>query len=276
MSETLQTVILGLVQGLCEFLPVSSSGHLALLQKFFNFDAAIVLAFDLLLHCATVLVVIIFFRREIFKLIIHWLGGLVSANERERGEWLYGWYIIAATILTGFIGLSLKNFVEQAMASPLYVGCGLLVTGGFIALVPLMAERKGLLSFKAAILIGIVQGLAVFPGLSRSGSTIAAALLLGVSVHEAFRFSFLISVPAVLGASLLEILKLLKEFNFNLSAAAATLPSGTLYAVLIAFISGWIALRLIRSLVLSGRWAYFSLYCLILGSAAILLSLEIF
>lgn len=275
MNNVLHTFILGLVQGLCEFLPVSSSGHLALLQKFFNFDDSGALAFDLLLHCATVLVVIIFFRLEIFNLIVHWTGGFFSPLERERGEWLYGWYIIIATIITALIGLPLKGIVEKAMSSPLSVGGGLLLTAMLIALVPLMAEHQGLLSLKAAILIGVVQGFAVFPGLSRSGSTIAVALLLGVSVSEAFRFSFLISVPAVLGASLLELLKLFKESD-GLKAAAATLPDGVLWAVIAAFVSGWIALKLMKSLVLSGRWAYFSLYCLLLGSAAILFSLDIF
>jgi undecaprenyl-diphosphatase len=112
---------------------------------------------------------------------------------------------------------------------------------------------------RAALVVGLVQGLAVFPGVSRSGSTIAAALFMGLAAGEAFRFSFLLSIPAILGAALLE----------GLEAGAAPLPPGWLMAAIAAFLLGWISLRLLRPLVLSGRWAYFGVYCFLLGLAAV-------
>ena len=272
MEFNIHTFILGTVQGLCEFLPVSSSGHLALLQRFFGFGQEGqegLLAFDLLLHCATVLAVLLFFWRDIATLFGQWLWGCVSPAGRESEGWRCGWAILMACVLTALIGLPLKGVVEHMMASPLAVGCGLLVTAGLLALVPLIPERSQALSWKAALIVGIAQGLAVLPGVSRSGATIASGLLMGLAVSDAFRFSFLISVPAILGASLLEGLKLYR-------GGTAPLPEGCLLAVGAAFVLGWLALKLMRRLVLSGRWAYFGLYCLLLGCVAILSSLDIF
>ncbi|MCR4817624.1 MAG: undecaprenyl-diphosphate phosphatase [Fretibacterium sp.] len=283
MAFDLHTFILGVVQGLCEFLPVSSSGHLALLQNFFGFNQDGLLAFDILLHCATMLAILIFFRREIGRLLVRWTSGLFSRNARQTLEWKYGWSILLASALTAAVGLPLKKTVEKMMESSLAVGCGLLVTAGLLAVVPLWTAEENTLSegqtprprteislqLRAVIVVGIVQGLAVLPGISRSGSTIAAGLIMGLAVGEAFRFSFLISIPAVLGASLLEALKLFRDGDM-------ALPVGWFWAAAAAFVLGWIALKLMHRLVLSGRWAYFGLYCLLLGSASILAALEIF
>ena len=261
------TFILGIIQGLCEFLPLSSSGHLALLQTFFGFSQDGLLVFDLLLHCSTVLVVLIFFRQDILRLMSGWTQGLFSRAVRKREEWAYAWCGLLAVAATGAVGLPLKGVVERMMSSPIAVGCGLLVTAGLLFLVPLFMDRKMRLSPGKALLIGLVQGLAVLPGVSRSGSTIAMGLILGLAVEEAFRFSFLISVPAVLGASLLEGIRAWRS-------GVVLLPQGWLWAALAAFFLGWLALKLLHRLVLSGRWAYFGIYCLLLGCAAILTGLK--
>ncbi|MBR1671943.1 MAG: undecaprenyl-diphosphate phosphatase [Fretibacterium sp.] len=289
MTFDLHTFILGVVQGLCEFLPVSSSGHLALLQNFFGFNQEGLLAFDLLLHCATVLVILLFFRRETGLLAVQWTGGWFSSRARQSWGWRYGWSILLASALTAAVGLPLKNTVERLMGSSLAVGCGLLVTAVLLAIVPLWTSGENTsdgvpaslryeagrpLTLRAVLAVGIVQGLAVLPGVSRSGSTIAAGLIMGLAVDEAFRFSFLVSVPAVLGASLLEGLKLYREGL--ILTGDGVLPAGWLWAAAAAFVLGWIALKLMHRLVLSGRWAYFGLYCLFLGSAAILAALAIF
>ena len=162
--------------------------------------------------------------------------------------------------------MPLRDVVDSAMRSQIAVGSGLLVTAGLLFLVPLFPEREKKLYLRASIFVGIVQGLAVFPGVSRSGSTIAACLLMGLAVGEAFRLSFLVSIPAILGASLLEGLKLWRN------AGARSLPEGWGWAVLAAFILGWAALKLMRRLVLSGRWVYFGIYCLLLGIFAVVSS----
>lgn len=258
-----ETLILGAIQGLCEFLPVSSSGHLALVQNHFGLGGDGLLAFDLLLHCATMLAVLLFFRRDLCALASEWLRGCVSESARGSGGWRYGWAILAATGVTGIVAMPLRGVVELAMRSPIAVGSGLLITAALLFLVPLFPDRERRLYLGAALFVGLAQGLAVFPGVSRSGATIAAGLFLGLAVGEAFRFSFLVSIPAIMGASLLEGLKLWKNGGID------SLPEGWGWAVLVAFFLGWMALKLMRRLVLSGRWVYFGVYCLLLGMFAI-------
>lgn len=270
MAFNVETLVLGAVQGLCEFLPISSSGHLALFQIFFGLDQGGLLSFDVLLHCATMLAVLVFFWKDVVTIAGQWLRGLLFSAEREREGWRMGWFILLSSAATALVGLPLKGTVERAMTSPLAVGGGLLLTGTILALTPLFADRQGRLRAAAAIVVGLAQGAAVLPGISRSGATIAAGLLMGLAVGEAFRFSFLISIPAVLGATLLELLKIHRV------GTVAALPEGWAWAVAVAFVLGWLSLRLLRRLVLSGRWAYFGLYCLLVGSAAILVALDLF
>lgn len=265
----LKTFILGAVQGICEFLPVSSSGHLALLQNFFGFGNENLVAFDLLLHCATVLVIVIFFFRDIINILADWFSGWFTT--KRRSGWAYGWAVLIASFLTALIGLPLRKVVDEISASILYVGCGLIFTAVIMAFVPVISRgRKNASLLKIAVFVGIAQGIAVLPGVSRSGMTIAAGLFMGLGIAEAFRFSFLISVPAVLGASLLEALKILK------APESIFLPEGWAYAVIGAFVLGFASLGLMRKLVLAEKWPYFGLYCFIVGTAAILLSLNIF
>lgn len=263
------TLILGLVQGLCEFLPVSSSGHLALLQYFFGLSSENLVAFDLLLHCATVLVIVIYFWRDILQILCDWFGGFFT-REKKSG-WFYGWAILLASFLTAIIGLPLRKVVDEISANPLYVGTGLIFTAVIMAFVPVISRtEKKFPLLKVALVVGIAQGVAVLPGVSRSGMTIAAALLMGLGVAEAFKFSFLISVPAVAGASLLEALKVFK------SGENIFLPDGYLWAVLAAFVLGFASLGIMRRLVLANKWAYFGLYCFVIGAAAIIFSQQIF
>ena len=265
----LQTIILGAVQGLCEFLPVSSSGHLALLQNLFGLANNNLVAFDLLLHCATVLVILIFFWRDIIKILADWFGGWFSPKIRKRPGWAYGWAVLIATFMTGVIGLPLRKAVDFISGDIFYIGLGLIFTAMVMLTVPLISKRRVNSSFiRIAICVGIAQGVAVLPGVSRSGMTIMAGLLLGLGVSEAFRFSFLISVPAVLGGSFLEAMKLLK------SGEPVFLPDGYIFALITAFVLGLTALGLMRRLVLAGKWGYFGLYCLVIGCMAIFLSLS--
>ena len=259
----LQTFILGIIQGLCEFLPVSSSGHLALLQYFFGFQDENLVAFDLLLHLATVLASIIYFRRDIVQILREWFGGWLG---KRYSGWSYGWAILIATFFTGIIGLSLRKVVDEMSSSPFLVACGLIITAIILAFVPVISKsRRNPSLLKIAIFVGIAQGIAVLPGISRSGMTIAASLFMGMGVSEAFRFSFMISIPAILGANLLECLKMLK------SPESIFLPEGYLIACITAFVLGLAALGIMRRLVASEKWAYFGIYCLVLGLSMILL-----
>ncbi|MCL2009408.1 MAG: undecaprenyl-diphosphate phosphatase [Synergistaceae bacterium] len=262
MNLDWNTLFLGIVQGATEFLPVSSSGHLALLQIFFGMEQDGLLAFDVVLHCATILVVLIFFRNDIFTFLTQWLRGFFSRENREAEGWSYGWAVLAGSAVTACLALPLKGAVEAAMTSRLAVGAGLLVTAGLLCVVPLFPERGKNSLIKAALVVGLVQGLAVFPGISRSGSTIAAALFMGLAASEAFRLSFLMSVPAILGAAFLEALHVLR-------GPALTFPNGWVLSALAAFLVGYSSLVFLRRLVLSGKWAYFGVYCFFLGLAAV-------
>ena len=261
----IKSLILGIVQGLCEFLPVSSSGHLALFQYYFGFDTENLVAFDLLLHLATVMALIIYFRNDIISVIKEWFVGWFG---KHSNGWTYGWAILIATFFTGGIGLSLRDVVDKMSSSPVLVSLGLIFTAIILACVPILSHnRQNSSLLKAAIFVGIAQGIAVLPGVSRSGMTIAASLLMGMGVHEAFRFSFMISIPAILGANLLEGIKMLK------SGESVFLQEGYMIAFLAAFILGITSLGIMRKLVASEKWVYFGIYCFIVGLATVLVNI---
>ncbi|MBR0151677.1 MAG: undecaprenyl-diphosphate phosphatase [Synergistaceae bacterium] len=257
----IHSIILGAVQGLCEFLPVSSSGHLALFQIFMGFSDNLV-AFDILLHFATLLAVIIFFWRDIWQILADWFGGWFAA--KRRSGWAYGWAIIIASFITAVIGLGLKSTVEKASESLILVGAGEIFTALVLLLVPIFSRsRRNSSLIKIAIAVGFAQGIAVLPGVSRSGMSIAMGLFMGLGISEAFRFSFLISIPAILGATLLECLKFIK------GGENIFLPEGWIVGAIVAFILGMASLRFMKGLVDAGKWAYFGVYCLIVGCVAV-------
>ena len=265
----LKTLILGAVQGLCEFLPVSSSGHLAIFQIFMGFGENMV-AFDILLHFATLLAVVLFFWRDIWQILANWFGGWINPHHRRSG-WAYGWAIIIASFVTAILGLGLKSTVEKASESLLLVGCGELFTGIVLLLIPFFSRsRKNASLLKIALFVGFAQGIAVMPGVSRSGMSIAMGLFMGLGISEAFRFSFLISVPAVFGATLLECMSFIKH------GETVFLPDGWLWGAILAFALGLASLRFMRSLVNAGKWALFGVYCLIVGAAAVALAVGVF
>ncbi|MBQ7169494.1 MAG: undecaprenyl-diphosphate phosphatase [Synergistaceae bacterium] len=259
----LQSIILGAVQGLCEFLPVSSSGHLALFQVFMGFGGNM-LTFDILLHFATLLAVILYFWRDIWQILREWFGGWTG---RRRSGWSYGWAVIIASFITAVIGLGLKSTAEKFSQNVILVGAGEIFTGIILVLIPVLSSsRRNSSLLKTAIFVGIAQGIAVLPGVSRSGMSIAMGLFMGLGMSEAFRFSFLISIPAVLGATLLECVKFLK------SGGAVFLPEGYIVAAVVAFVLGLASLVLMRRIASAKNWAYFGVYCLAVGLAVIFLS----
>lgn len=259
----LQSLILGAVQGLCEFLPVSSSGHLALFQIFMGFTENM-LTFDIVLHFATLLAVVLYFWRDIALILHDWFTGWTG---KRRSGWSYGWAVIIASFITAVIGLGLKSTAENFSQSLVLVGAGEIFTGIILVTIPLFSRSRPNSSLlKTAIFVGIAQGIAVLPGVSRSGMSIAMGLFMGLGITEAFRFSFLISIPAVLGATLLECVKFMK------TGEAVFLPEGCIIAAVVAFVLGFASLVLMRRLVNLKHWAYFGVYCLVIGALAVLMS----
>ena len=258
-----KAILLGFIQGFTEFLPVSSSGHLARAKIFLGMEM-LSLNYDLVLHVSTVLATLIFFAPDIAVLFIEWSSGFSNAQRRRSAGWSIGWAVIAGTVITAAIGLALKNFAEEASMNSIMVGAGLVVTGVVLLISRKMGNGCGHVAFTDGLYVGIAQGLAVFPGVSRSGMTIMAGLAAGLSKEAAFRFSFLLSIPAILGAALVQALEIggWREF-------VSSLPSDWFLGALCAFASGLFSLFVLKKLVIASKWWLFGVYCLAAGVAAI-------
>ena len=204
--DALWAALLGLIQGLTEFLPVSSSGHLVLTGHLIGLPST-GLVFELLLHLATLVAVIFYYRSDVLaliKAIPRALKAPISGYQTDADVRL-GLLVIAATIPTGVIGLLFKDAFEGLAAHPQAVGSALLVTAALLTATHWIRPQARELNLSMALAIGFVQGLAITPGISRSGATIALALLLGLATIHAARFSFLISIPAIAGAAILKL-----------------------------------------------------------------------
>ncbi len=261
----IHSALLGLIQGLTEFLPVSSSGHLAITQHFLpGFDQP-GLFFDVLLHAATTLAVVIYFRSDIWNLLRCYFHQDKLALENRHILHM----LILGSIPTAIIGLTGKDFFTGLFDNLLVIGCMLIVTATFLTIAEKIRRNEGRplgqINPTDTILVGIVQGFAIVPGISRSGSTIACLLLRGVDGEAAAKFSFLLALPAVGGAMLLS----LKDLQH---VATASIPAYGLGA-LIAFLSGLFAIRCLMDVVRRKRLIGFAIYCLLVGSGIIIYSL---
>ena len=259
-------MLLGFIQGFTEFLPVSSSGHLALAKIFLGVDIP-PLSYDLVIHVATMTATVLFFFNDIIKLLSEWVLGIFSKKDRGRPGWYIGWAVFLGTMVTGAIGLLIKDFAEEAMMNSLMVGLGLVFTGLVLILSRFLRRGLGKVSIFDGILVGIAQGIAVMPGVSRSGMTMMAGTAAGISREEVFRFSFLLSIPAIMGATLMQA----KEVG-GLDSFISTLPQGWFFGAAAAFVSGLASLFVLRKLVIASKWWFFGIYCLALGSLSIVIS----
>ena len=271
--EVLKALILGIVQGLTEFLPVSSSGHIELGKALLGFDLGENnLLFTVLLHCATVLSTMIVFRKDIIQII----KGLLKFKWSE--ETAFAGMIIISMIPVVIVGLFFEDQVESFFSGRImFVGFMLWVTATLLFLTKFAAQNQsekyaasandGLqgkkVNFKDAIIIGIAQAVAVLPGISRSGSTIATGLLLGVDKSRIARFSFLMVLPPILGATILELL----EFDSTTIGQIEILPM--VVGFLGAFVSGLLACLWMINIVRKGKLIYFAVYCFFIGAIAI-------
>ncbi len=246
-----QGLILGLVQGLTEFLPISSSGHLVLAERFVGFKPQGVF-FEVMVHVATLLSVFIAYRGRIGELI----GGLIRG---QRSAWTYAGLLILASIPAGVVGLALKDYFERTFHSPVDLGWQFLVTAVVLWSTRLAADRArhAPLSPGRAALIGIGQAIAIIPAISRSGMTIATALWTGVSATAAAEFSFLMSIVVIAGSGLLEAR--------HIPPGIDPLSPGMVWAFLAAMVSGVAAIKLLVALLRSSRFHLFAPYCATVG-----------
>ncbi|NOZ49141.1 MAG: undecaprenyl-diphosphatase UppP [Chloroflexi bacterium] len=266
-----QSIILGLVQGLTEFLPISSSGHLVLIPHFlgWQFSQQETFIFDVLVQWGTLFAVIVYFWHDLVDIIGGFLRALIDRHPFATYHARMGWYLILATIPAVVLGFFLKDTVAAAFTDPRATGGFLLVTAAILVVAEVVGHRRRTLeqiTWKDALWIGFAQVLALFPGVSRSGSTIAGGMTRNLNRPAAARFSFLMSVPVMLGAGTLALLDL--AHMPNLSSMIPPLLAGFFTALVFGYISiRWLLVYLTRhSLYL------FAVYCTILGLLALIAS----
>jgi len=253
--ESLEILIAGMVQGFTEFLPVSSSGHLVFVHAIFGFKEPTMI-FDVYLHFATLLAVVIFFRGDILDIF------------RKR-QWGLAMMIAAASVPAVAAGLLFESKVEALFSDPFRVCLMLLVTGGILFAAHFLRNiRKAegtSPNFLSAMVVGVAQAVALFPGISRSGATISAGMMSGIKAEEAFRFSFLLSIPVIAGAAGYHL------FFTDIKSELAAEMSRYLPGMLLSFICGMFSLYILKSAIIHRKLHYFGFYCLAAGTAGLLL-----
>ena len=262
--DWIQALILGIVQGLTEYLPVSSSGHLAIGSYLFGIEGADNLAFTVLVHVATILSTFVVLWSE-----IDWiLKGLFKFKMNDETKYFLN--ILVSMIPVGIVGLFFKDKVEEIFGSGLLiVGCMLLLTAALLIFSYYAKPRpKEKISWKDAFIIGIAQACAVMPGLSRSGSTIATGLLLGNKKESLAQFSFLMVIPPILGEALLDVMKVVKGEEAFGNIEVVPLVVG----FLAAFVAGCLACKWMISIVKRGKLVWFGVYCIFAAIVALALS----
>ncbi|PIE61071.1 MAG: UDP-diphosphatase, partial [Desulfobacterales bacterium] len=258
--EIYQGIILGILQGLTEFLPVSSSGHLVLGQIYFNITEGN-LAFDVAVHMGTLAAVLVVYFSDIQAIVTSFFRFLTASNKKTLNQTdenlKLTWCILAGSVPTALIGFGLKEFEHILFTSSVLVGVMLMVTGTLLWISKKYDRNNAAsvkpLTLKRSLFIGVVQGLAVIPGISRSGSTIVAGMFVGLDRTLAARFSFLLSIPAICGALLISVKDVL--------AKGGLIEPAVICGTLVSFIVGLAALKLLLKLVHTGKFYLFAPYC---------------
>ena len=264
----LESIVLGLVQGLAEFLPISSSGHLALLQQWFGIEEDKVLLFAVLLHVGTLISVLIVYWKDVWELIVElgltikdiFTGKGLRLNERPVRK--LGVMIIVATIPTGLIGVLFNDFFNGLYNSVIPIGVGLIITGFLLVIAERMGDStRGIkqMNYRNALYVGVVQGIAICPGISRSGSTLFGSLICNLDRKFAVKFVFLISIPSILGSAVMEAPAAI-EAGMSMSELGPILAG-----MAVAAVSGLIAIKTMIKIVSNKKLSYFSYYVWILG-----------
>ncbi len=259
--DTLQAILLGIVQGITEFLPVSSSGHLQIAKELLGVELDNNITFDVMLHAATVLSTIVVLWRELARLTV----GLFTPHYNDEKSYILK--VVVSMIPAGIVGICFGEQIEAAFSSLLVVGIMLLVTAALLSFAYYAKPRPGKgITYSNALVIGLAQAVATMPGLSRSGTTIATGLLLGRSKEETANFSFIMVIPVILGKMLLDVC--------DGAFAHLDIPMGVLVAGFVAaFASGTLACKFMIEIVKRGKLVWFALYCAAAGLVSIISTL---
>ena len=246
MVSILQAIILGIIQGITEWLPISSSGHLVIAQHLFDISQPVI--FDIILHLGSLAALLIVFWKDIVRLV----KGIFL---RDKYYVKYFFWLVIATIPIGLVGIFFNDYIKTIFDNPKTVGISLLITAIilFISKYPLKKKKK--LTWKNTFVIGLFQALAILPGISRSGMTISSGMFQGVERKEVARFSFLLFIPAILGATVFEI--------GNVSSIGNMFP--LIIGTIATFITGYVTLKWLLKIIENGKFSYFAWYCFVVG-----------
>ncbi len=275
----IESILMGLIQGLTEFLPVSSSGHLAIFKGIFGIETETGILFDVLLHLATLIAVcLVYYKdlglmiKELFLMIGDCFKNLsIALGKSKKKKYVtiisnsyrkFDLLIIVTTISTGILGVLLKDIVEKASATLFFPGIFLIITAALLLISDNMPENYGTpktTSFGQAALIGVAQGIATMPGLSRSGTSIIACLLCKCNRQYAVKYAFIMSIPAILGALVLE----LTDVDLSIIGTSDLLNYGA--GMLVAGIVGFICIKAMLVIVKKKKFTYFAFYCMFIG-----------
>ncbi|WP_026689390.1 undecaprenyl-diphosphate phosphatase [Alteribacter aurantiacus] len=259
----IEAIIFGIVQGITEFLPVSSTAHIVITQLVFGYTFP-GLAFEIYLHIASVLAVILFFRKDLWNVITGFIGYLSNRSEENKVSFFFGLYIIVATIITGGLGYILSDFVADSIKTPAFIAGALTVTGFaliFIERFHKYGDRTEKdMTFLDSFIVGLGQTLAVIPGISRSGSTLVVSLLLGLKRETAVRYSFLLAIPVILGSSVLALDDLSSGFINQIGVVPL------IVSFVITFIFSWIGIVWLIEFIKRSKLVYFAVYCFVVAA----------
>jgi undecaprenyl-diphosphatase len=266
--SVIDAILLAIIQGFTEFLPVSSSGHLVLAQQLLNLQNPQMLSFDVFVHFGTLISVVIIFWKDIYEMMKSFFTAFTALRQNEEYKktehFRLGLAIIIGSIPAGVIGLMYRHQIEAAFTDTKLVAMNLVITGLILFLTrlarPTAGKKVGMVS---AFVIGIAQAVAILPGISRSGSTMSTAIYLKIAPVQAARFSFLLSVPVIAGAALLEGYKLIK---YGTTLGLAPMFVGTA----VSAVAGYFAIKVLLKIMEKGKFSWFSFYCLIVGILAII------
>lgn len=253
-------LVLGLIQGFTEPIPISSSGHLIIFRKLFEIDIK-GLSFEILVNFGSLIAVLLIYRKDIIRLTINFFRFLSKKEADAKDDFQFVLFLVVATIPAGVIGLLFEDYIGETLSGVTIVGITLLVTGAALWIIRNLRGRKsdGDLSLKDAIIVGLAQAVALIPGISRSGATIVAAMLLGMKQETALRFSFLLYIPVSLGVTVLSVTDIINDPDFD----ALMIPY--LIAFMASIIATFFALKWFMNVMAKGNLKYFAFYCFVVG-----------
>ncbi|GAE30961.1 undecaprenyl-diphosphatase UppP [Halalkalibacter hemicellulosilyticus] len=257
----IEAIIFGIVQGITEFLPISSTAHIIITQMVFNYQFP-GLSFEIFLHLASILAVVIYFRRDLIEVIVGFFQYFTNKSKENRTQFFFAIYIVVATGITGILGMLLEDSIGDSLKTPAFIAVSLTITGIFLIIIERFVRygnrKEDQMTFIDSIIVGLGQTLAVIPGISRSGATLITALFIGLNRDTAVRYSFLLSIPVILGSTVLAI----GDFTQgSLVADIGIVP--LMIAFIVTFIFSWIGIVWLIGFLKKSKLIYFAIYCFI-------------